>query len=122
MYKDHEVSGKHLICDLREIQNKELLNSLAQMKTLLDSICEKYDFHILHKTEHAFTPQGFTILYMLAESHISIHTFPEKEYLALDIYTCRLYPDNSVYEEIHEWLVSSLQAKREIPLILDRYF
>ena len=38
---------------------------------------------ILNISKYKFEPQGFTILALLAESHISFHTFPEKELLAL---------------------------------------
>jgi S-adenosylmethionine decarboxylase proenzyme len=43
---------------------------------------------VLNKFSHQFTPQGVTIVYALAESHISCHTFPEMGSVALDCYTC----------------------------------
>jgi len=115
-------SGKHMICDIKEIKNYELLNNSEKIKTLLDNICEKYNYTILNKSEHQFQPQGLTMLYLLSESHISIHTFPEREYFALDIYTCRHYDDNKVYEEIYNYLVKEFKAKKENPLIIDRKF
>ena len=115
-------SGKHMICDIKEIKNYELLNSPLQIGAILNNICEKYNYTILNKIEHQFQPQGLTILYLLSESHISIHTFPEREYFALDIYTCRHYEDNAVYEEIYEYLVNEFQAKKESPIIIDRTF
>jgi S-adenosylmethionine decarboxylase len=111
-----------MICDIKEIKNYELLNNSEKIKTLLDNICEKYNYTILNKIEHQFQPQGLTMLYLLSESHISIHTFPEREYFALDIYTCRHYDDNMVYEEIYNYLVKEFKAKKENPLIIDRKF
>ena len=35
-----------------------------------------------------FEPQGVTVLCLLSESHISIHTWPEEEKAAVDVYTC----------------------------------
>ena len=35
-----------------------------------------------------FTPQGITAVCLLSESHLSIHTWPEKQYAAIDIFTC----------------------------------
>ena len=121
MFSSHS-SGKHMICDIKEIKNYELLNNSEKIKTLLDNICEKYNYTILNKIEHQFQPQGLTMLYLLSESHISIHTFPEREYFALDIYTCRHYDDNMVYEEIYNYLVKEFKAKKENPLIIDRKF
>ena len=119
---DANQSGKHMICDIKEIKNYELLNNPQRIKLVLNHICEKYNYTILNKIEHIFQPQGLTMLYLLSESHISIHTFPEREYFALDIYTCREYEDNTIYEEIYNYLVDEFWAKRENPKIIDRSF
>jgi S-adenosylmethionine decarboxylase len=116
------ISGKHMICDIKNIKNKELLNDMNQIKQVLDTICEKENYSILGRLEHQFDPEGITILYLLSESHISIHTFPERDYAALDIYTCREYPDNSVYDKIYEYLVESFQSSQNVPMIIDRKF
>ena len=113
-------TGKHMICDLTNIRNMTHLESMDKMHELLEDICNKYDFTILTKIEHKFEPQGLTILYMLSESHISIHTFPEQHYLALDIYTCRDYEDNTVYMEVYDKLVKWFHCDRDVPTILSR--
>jgi S-adenosylmethionine decarboxylase len=122
MFSETQISGKHMIIDLKEIKNVFLLDNLEKIKTLLDGICEKYDFSILNKSEHKFEPYGLTILYLLSESHLSVHTFPERKYIAIDLYTCRDYADNTVYEEIYDFLVENFQAKKETPNIIDRRF
>jgi len=109
-----------MICDLQQIQNKRLLNSLAGIEAVVDDLCHKYDFTVLGKLTHLFTPQGCSLVYLLSESHISVHTFPEKNYLAMDIYTCREYPDNAVYEHIYDHLVRIFDAEHGTPLIVDR--
>ena len=57
---------------------------------------------------------------MLSESHISIHTFPEQQYLAFDIYTCRDYEDDTVYMEIYDILVKWFHCDRQVPSIFLR--
>lgn len=121
-YETQIYSGTHMICDIKNIENKTMLNDISQLKEILDTICEKNNYTILQKTEHVFNPQGCTILYMLSESHISIHTFPEKNYIAFDLYTCRSYENNKVYIQIYEFLITQLNAKREQPIILNRCF
>jgi len=121
-YETQIYSGTHMICDIKHIENQELLNEISQLKELLDNICEKNNYTILQKTEHVFEPQGCTILYMLSESHISIHTFPENNYIAFDLYTCRSYEDNQIYMGIYEYLITQLNAKKETPIILNRSF
>ena len=116
-----EVStGKHMICDIQQIKNTRLLNSLAGIESLVDDVCHKYEFTVLGKLTHQFTPQGCSLVYLLSESHISVHTFPEKGYIAMDVYTCREYPDNSVYERIYAHLVRAFDAEPGSPLIVDR--
>lgn len=115
-------SGKHMICDIKNIRNKNLIHDLKKMELLLDMICQAYDFTVLNRAAHEFSPQGLSILYLLSESHISIHTFPERDYIALDIYTCREYKDNSVYLEIYDYLIDSFEADHETPTIIDREF
>ena len=109
-----------MICDIQDIQNTELLNSMEQIGRLLDRICDMYSFSVLGKLQHQFEPQGCSWVYLLSESHISVHTFPEKNYIAMDVYTCREYPNNDVYLEIYDYLVESFQAEVSAPIILDR--
>ena len=114
-------TGKHMICDLHNIRNIELLNSLSGIRQVVDSICDEHSFSVLGKLEHQFTPQGCSLVYLLSESHISVHTFPEKNYIAMDIYTCREYPNNDVYEQIYNHLVNVFDADRDkTPVIIDR--
>jgi len=121
-YEIQTYSGIHMLCDIKNIKNKELLNNISQLKELLDNICTLYNYIILKKIEHVFEPQGSTIIYMLSESHISIHTFPEKDYIAFDLYTCRYYENDNIYIEIYDYLITQLNAKKEEPIIIKRSF
>lgn len=115
-------SGKHMLCDIKNIRNLNLLNSREDLKKMMDYICSRFDFTILQKVEHEFTPQGITILYLLSESHFSIHTFPENEYAAIDLYTCRNYPNNNIYYEIQRILTKRFQSQSDKYTIVDRKF
>ena len=117
-----KMSGKHMICDIKNIKNGQLLNSITDITAIFDWICETFEFTVLNKIEHQFEPQGFSVNYLLSESHLSIHTFPEKNYAAIDLYTCRQYKDNSKYEEIYNLFVDMFNADKEVPIIIDRYF
>jgi len=121
-YESQSYSGTHMICDIKNIENQALLNNISLLNQLLDNICSKYNYTILNKTEHIFEPQGCTIMYMLSESHISIHTFPEKAYIAFDLYTCRPYENECPYLEIYDYLITQLNAKKEEPTIIKRSF
>jgi len=118
------ISGKHMICDLREVRNWGLMNSVEDISKLLDLICERYGYQVLARNGHAFSPIGATVLYLLSESHISVHTFPERGYVAVDIYTCREMKNDSEYREIYDLFVSAFDSNRDVggSIILDRSF
>ena len=120
--KSSKSSGKHMILDIKNIKNKNLVDDMEKMKTILDEFCKTHEFTVLQRVGHQFEPIGYTLLYLLSESHISVHTFPECNYIAFDIYTCREYTTNAIYESMHRDLVKLLDADEDTPLILDRKF
>ena len=98
------------------------MGDLDKLKTLMNDICTRNNYSVLQTSHHRFEPEGFSILYLLSESHMSIHTFPEKNYIAFDLYTCRTYPNNDIYNTIYDELVRMFEADKETPLIVDRCF
>ena len=123
MFEEYESSGKHMICDFKEIKNIDLLNNINELNNLLKDICEKYDFQILNEVQYKFEPIGCSILFLLSESHISIHTFPERNHMSFDMYTCRQYNNDTDYDNIFNYLINKLNASRESKkLIINRYF
>ncbi len=115
MFNESTFSGKHLICDFK-ISSFDL-----DFKGICKELCSLHQFTILEEVEHVFQPQGYTLLFLLSESHLSVHTFPEKKYLSFDLYTCREYADNSVYESIYKWLLTKFQSTGTYQII-DRTF
>ncbi len=55
----------------------------------IKNVIEK-NLTVVQKVEHKFHPQGETIVFILAESHFTLHTYPENKYFSLDIYVCNL--------------------------------
>lgn len=53
-----------------------------------EALLTKLGIGIIKSDYHLFKPQGVTLLYILSESHLAIHTWPEYNYLHLDIVTC----------------------------------
>ena len=58
------------------------------MKMYSQKLLKQQMLTILNISKYKFKPQGFTILALLAESHISFHTFPEKGIISFDFFTC----------------------------------
>jgi S-adenosylmethionine decarboxylase len=70
-----------------------LLGDRAAVIALLDRIVDVMDLHVVSTAIHAFAePGGVTALYLLTESHLTIHTFPETGVATLNAYCCRTRP------------------------------
>jgi S-adenosylmethionine decarboxylase len=79
--------GHHVLVSLYGI-SFHLLDDLAGIKEAFEKAVDVCGATVLNRFSHQFSPQGVTIVYALAESHISIHTFPESGSCAIDVYTC----------------------------------
>ena len=77
--------GEHITIDI--IGTDREYDSSVFEKVIKD-IAKAADVTILNISKYKFEPQGFTILALLAESHISFHTFPEKGIISFDFFTC----------------------------------
>ena len=79
--------GKHCILELYECDELKL-NDEAFIRTTITTAAKMAGATLLNLITHHFEPQGVTGLALLAESHISIHTWPENGYAAVDVFTC----------------------------------
>ncbi len=84
----HRPAGIHLLADFHGV-GADLLVSCDAIDALLRAAAEAAGATILHSHFHSFGPsQGVTGVLLLAESHISIHTWPELGFAAADIFMC----------------------------------
>jgi len=79
--------GHHILVSLYGI-SFHLLDDLEAIRAAFEEAVQVCGATVLNRFSHQFHPQGVTVVYALAESHISIHTFPEKGSCAIDVYTC----------------------------------
>ncbi len=79
--------GTHLIAELAEC-DQEALNNEKFLREILREAAQIAGATVLSIHSHKFTPTGVTAFALLAESHISIHTWPELGYAAVDAFTC----------------------------------
>ena len=103
--------GTHLIVDLFKIPKHIFLNELCKANyetfdTLVELSLTTNNMHIVKKEVVFFNnfDGAFTSVYLLSESHLSIHTWPEKEYIALDVFTCGSVNTLKIVNEIIEIL------------------
>ena len=81
------TKGTHIVADLYGCDGV-LLDDEKFLIELLVNAATKARATVLNKVAHSFDPHGVTILVLLAESHLSIHTWPETGYAAVDVMTC----------------------------------
>lgn len=82
-----KYAGIHLIIELWGVE-PELLTDEAQIRDTLIDAARDCGATVLGDNFHGFPGGGITGIVILAESHISIHSFPECGYAALDVFTC----------------------------------
>lgn len=84
----HLPAGSHLLADLSGIQAGRL-SDCDELEALLRSAAAAAGARVLHSHFHGFGDgMGVTGVVLLAESHISIHTWPEDGFAAVDIFMC----------------------------------
>ncbi len=104
--KKQIYSGIHLIA---EFWNGKIIDDPKKIREILVKAVKKANNTPLDVVIHKFEPQGVTGIVLLAESHIAIHTWPEFNYVALDIYTCG---DKANPLKALEFLKGKFQPKR----------
>lgn len=62
--------------------------SPQKIRAIFDDILKQSGFNILCFTDHHFTPQGYTALWLLTESHFAVHTFPEFDKSYIELSSC----------------------------------
>ena len=79
--------GTHLLVELRDC-DPEILKDLGRVKEAMVSAAKEAKATIIDVSFHEFNPFGISGMVVIAESHLSIHTWPEYGYAAVDIFTC----------------------------------
>ena len=108
--------GKHLLLELYRC-DREKLNDESFLRCILNRAAKLANATVLNLISNKFEPQGVTAIALLAESHISIHTWPESNYSAVDIFTCG---HNMLPELASEYLIEALMAKEHSLRVIER--
>ncbi|HFK1737973.1 adenosylmethionine decarboxylase [Bacillus thuringiensis] len=84
---EYSTFGKHIIVDLWGV-DFSLLDDIHFLEYHLVNAADCSGAHVLNVSKKEFQPHGVTVLVLLSESHLSIHTYPEQNFAAIDCYTC----------------------------------
>ena len=84
---EREVLGRHFIMDAWGVTT-DRANDPQLIKTVMIEAIDRCGATLIEFCIHPFNPVGLTATATLAESHMAIHTWPEKQYVALDLFFC----------------------------------
>lgn len=99
--------GTHLLVELRDC-NPDTLKDLSKVKEALVSAAKEAKATIIDVSFHEFNPFGISGMVVIAESHLSIHTWPEYGYAAVDIFTCG---DTIQPEVAAQYLIAQFESR-----------
>ena len=112
----YDFQGNHILLELYGC-NKEKLNDELYLRCQLNSAAKLAKASVLNIVSNKFEPFGVTAIALLAESHLSIHTWPESNYSAIDIFTCG---ENMQPYAASNFLIDNLEASDHILKTINR--
>lgn len=108
--------GRHLIAELHKCDPKKLSN-INIVKEILLNAARDANMKIVKYNFHHFKPYGVSGMVIVAESHLSIHTWPEHGYAAVDIYVCG---ENADPWKAYRTIIKGLRAKNVTAIEITR--
>ena len=106
--------GRHMLLELYQCP-QDILDSVPVIEKILLDVVERIKATFVSKSFHRFSPQGVSGVVVISESHITIHTWPEHGYAAIDVFTCDEKID---YRLVEDLLVEKFQsAKHQVQTI-----
>ncbi len=108
--------GQHILAEFYEC-DAERLNDVTFLEKTFNEAADLANATIVKSVFHPFSPVGVTGVVVIMESHISIHTWPEFGYAAVDFFTCS---DKMQYQKAYDYLVEKLQSKKNFAQRIER--
>jgi S-adenosylmethionine decarboxylase proenzyme len=105
---------------LAELHNCDpvLLNDVNLLQELICSSITANGFNLVRVTGHQFQPAGVTIVAIISESHVCVHTFPESRHVSLDMFHCGS-DEKSLIRFLDE-LQRCLKAEKVASMLVER--
>lgn len=95
--------GKHLLVECAQVPTAQI-DRVETVEHLLHELIHIAQLTLLSRASHQFSPAGVTSIFLLSESHLSVHTWPEYGTLTLDLFSCQpSTPFEKVVEHLRQW-------------------
>ncbi len=103
-----EPKGHHYIVEASKC-NKKIIGNIELMQQIIVEAANKANTKVWAVSFHRFPPNGVSGVVVISESHLSVHTWPEVGYVALDIYTCG---KDSKPEKAVDYIIEKIEAEQ----------
>lgn len=117
-----KILGRHLIVELAEC-DRNIINDQDLLRQHMEEAVRRSGATIVESVFHRYNPQGVSGLVIIAESHVSLHSWPEYGYAAVDFFTCGTVDPTVACAYLQQALragqVQVREIKRGIPSELD---
>ena len=113
--------GGHLTLDIWQCDNDKL-NDIALITKLLNELPDKIGMtkiippYVFHYSGIVPDENGITGIVLIAESHISIHTFTEKDFVFIDVFSCKPFD----FDFVKDYFINEFQARKADYSIISR--
>ena len=111
-----EALGKHILVEYYDC-DVNLLNKPVAIKEMMEGAARDAQATIVESFIHQFSPFGVSGVVVIAESHLTIHTWPEFGYAAVDVFTCG---DDLDPWKCYYYMLDKLKAKHSTTIELRR--
>ena len=92
-----EFKGKHYVASFYDCKNIEDTNFI---KSVIHTALTLAHCTIVGYTDYTFDNNGFTAVFLLSESHCSVHSYPENQSLFIDLFTCGEKADTQCFHQV----------------------
>lgn len=118
------ILGRHVLCEAFECDS-DYLNDEERIRQILSEAAKVAKTELRDLMIETFTPYGITAVAIVSESHLSIHTWPELGYAAIDVFTCGDQSDpvaaaEYIAQELDSTFVTQNEMKRGVILWMNR--
>lgn len=113
------IPGLHIIANLSDIPSSDKLLEFAAFRKFIDEQIDSFNLSKVGEVYHNFPGGGYTAVVCLTESHLSIHTWPEQNYLTFDIFLSNYLKDNrsttnSIYANVKDFFNGKIRLEQII--------
>jgi S-adenosylmethionine decarboxylase len=111
-----QALGRQILVEFYDC-DRDVLNDESLIREILLEGVRRSGATVISDTFHTFSPHGVSGVIVIAESHVTIHSWPEHGYAAIDIFTCGETIDpwviqNHLERHFRSEKVSSMELKR----------